>query len=145
MPQDGIILKKNQLSRAFLLIGFMVGDLYFLEKKISVPNSLGLPIDFSKKDYQALKKTAFVGFETQPLFSLSKKDSFRFYQLVDLVCKCFVSSANDTMRNMAFHNMKMEEEEYYQVRVSYIHYADKLLQEMNEKFKEETEFIRLKG
>ena len=71
---------------------------------------------------------------TKDEIKLNVEESLLLYLIVDMVCKCFVSDANVVLRKKAKENMEIGIEEYKQVSLSYIHYAQSLLQEMNQKF-----------
>jgi len=129
----GITIEKSKISQAFTLISFMVGELIF-------DGTIEPPVKVSK--YPNLDRDHFYELGTKMMGHIAMKDEIKLnveeslllYLIVDMVCKCFVSDANLVLREKAKENMEIGTEEYKQVSLSYIHYAQSLLQEMNQKF-----------
>lgn len=129
----GITIEKNKVSQAFTLISFMVGELIF-DGTIDAPVEVSKYPNLDSDHFHDLRTKMMNDIATKDEISLTVEDSLLLYLIVDMVCKCFVSDANIILREKAQENMEIEAEEYKQVSLSYIHYAQSLLNEMNEKF-----------
>ena len=130
----GVSIKKSNVSLAFTLITFMISDLIFIEKLIPLPFDLKSYDELDKEHFSHLKNKMLVTLQTKDAVHLSTKESILLYLLVDIACKCLVGDTNILLQEKARENMEIEEEEYHQVRRSYIHYAQSLIKEINENF-----------
>ncbi|MBL4624697.1 MAG: hypothetical protein JKY42_06115 [Flavobacteriales bacterium] len=129
----GITIQKTKISQAFTLISFMVGELIF-DGTVEAPVQVSRYPNLDKDHFHDLRAKMMSDLATKKEIMLDVEESLLLYLIVDMVCKCFVSDANVILREKAEENMEIDAEEYKQVSLSYIHYAQSLLNEMNEKF-----------
>ena len=111
----------------------MVGELIF-------DGTIEAPVDVSKypnldpEHFHQLRDKMMADINSKEETALNVEESLMLYLLVDMVCKCFVGDANAILRQKAQENMEIDADEYHKVSLSYIHYGQSLLNEMNEKF-----------
>ena len=129
----GITIEKSKISQAFTMISFMVGELIF-DGTIKPPVKVSKYPNLDRDHFYELRTKMMGHIATKDEIKLNVEESLLLYLIVDMVCKCFVSDANVVLRKKAKENMEIGTEEYKQVSLSYIHYAQSLLQEMNQKF-----------
>lgn len=135
----GITIQKSKISHAFALISFMVGELIFensIEAPVNIENYAGL----DSEHFRSLRIKMMHDLNTKNEVVLNIEESILLYLIVDMVCKCFVSETNIVLKEQAQQQMNIDEKEYSQVRLSYLHFAQSLLEEMNTKFGEVPEF-----
>lgn len=139
--QPTITITKNKLSMAFSLITFMVGEVLFIEKAIACPVDVNKFPEINEDDFLSLKQKQLEILNKAEKVVLDEEESLLLYLLVDIVCRCFVGDANIFLEERAAQIMEIGKEEYKQVRHSYIHYAQSLITEINNKFDKSTKFI----
>lgn len=132
--EPGITVYHSPTSAAFMLITFMVGDLLFLYKTVSFPVNLSIYKGLDSEKFNELKIKILRNQATGKYTYLNISESITMYMLVDLVCKCFVDDANETLKGLAIENVKVSEEEYEQLRINFLRYGQSLIEKMNEKF-----------
>lgn len=130
----GISVSHSQISEAFMLIVFMVGDLLFVYNAISSPVSLHLYKGLDAQSYASLKNKILKNQSAGAHTHLSLDESIHLYMLVDIVCKNFVFDNNETLKKMAIENVSVSEEEYEILRINFLRYGQSLIEKMNEKF-----------
>ena len=136
----GLSIKQSRISQSFSLITFMVCELIFVEKSLSPPTNLKHYPDLSEDDFNTLRDKVLNITNRGEEVELDIKESIRFYQLIDLTCKCMVNDADDVLRDLAQKNIDIEADEYEKVRNNYLKYAQSLLDKMNKKFNGKKEF-----
>ncbi|MDA9563247.1 hypothetical protein N9R81_01070 [Flavobacteriales bacterium] len=129
----GITIQKSKISQAFTLISFMVGELIF-DGTIESPVVVDKYPNLDQEHFHDLREKMMREIASKEEIELDVEESLLLYLIVDMVCKCFVGDANVILREKALENMEIGAEEYKQVSLSYIHYGQSLLQEMNTKF-----------
>jgi hypothetical protein len=126
---------------AFSLISFMVGEVILIEKALVSPIDLKLFPEINPESFLDLKKKQFqILEEDSTAIELNEEESLLLYLLVDIVCRCFVSEANLFLEKRANDVMSIDKEEYKAVRLSYIHFAENLISDINHKFEKSTKF-----
>lgn len=140
LNEPGITVYHSQTSAAFMLITFMVGDLLLVYKTLSSPVSLEFYAGLDDKKFIELKNKVLKNQASGEFSHLNLQESISMYLLVDLVCKCFVDEANETLKELAIENVKVSETEYEQLRINFLRYGQSLVEKMNEKF-EKNEFF----
>lgn len=135
MPNEpGITVYHSQTSAAFMLIIFMVGDLLFVYKSLAPPVNLNIYNGFDEDNFNALKNKILKKQASGEFSHLNLTESIYLYMLLDVVCKCFVDDANETLKDLAINNVKISEEEYEIMRMNFLRYGQSLIGKMNEKF-----------
>lgn len=130
---------------AFSLITFMIGEVVLIEKAIRCPLDTDKFQELNEEDFLNLKSHLLQILGDTEVVELDEFDSVLLYLLVDIACKCFVSDSNLILEQRANDIMEIPKEEYNQVRHSYIHYAQSLINEMNTKFEKSPAFINVRA
>lgn len=138
--KPGLTIYNTKTSTAFAMISFMVGELMYVYDSIEPPIDLSVYKELSTDSFNRLKVKIFKNHKSHELISLSLAESIQLYMLVDLACKCLVSDTNMELKNMAIESLDVDEEEYGQLRINYLRYAQSLIEKMNDKFKDNREF-----
>lgn len=145
MNEPGITVYHSQTSAAFMLITFMVGDLLLVYKTLEAPINLNVYNGLDEKNFNGLKNKILKNQASGEFAHLNLIESIHMYMLVDMVCKCFVDEANETLKNLAIENVKVSEEEYEQLRINFLRYGQSLIEKMNEKFEKNEVFCKALG
>ena len=132
--EPGITVYYSQTSAAFMLITFMVGDLLLVSKTLASPVNQDEYYDLDEKSFVGLKTKILQNQAKRQFSHLTMRESIRMYVLVDLVCKCFVDDANETLKTLAINNVNVSAEEYDQLRINFLRYGQSLVETMNKKF-----------
>jgi len=130
----GLTLKPSRVSQAFSLITFMVCELIFVEKSLPPPINLESYSNLNENDFNTVRDKVLNITDGEEVIELNIEESTRFYQLIDLTCKCMVNDEDDVLKDLAQKNIDIESDEYEKVRNNYLKYAQSLLDKMNKKF-----------
>jgi hypothetical protein len=134
-----ITIKNTKLSSAFTLITFLVGEL-LITKEIESPTRLENFPELDTTSFNNLKTYTMQNLNTKNEVNLSENQSVLLYLIVDTVCKCMVNETNLILEKRAMYFMEIDAEEYKQVRMSYLFYAQNFISEMNQKFEKSSLF-----
>lgn len=133
-PEPGVSISHTQTSEAFMLIVFMVGDLFFVYKNITLSLDPAVYKGLDSSSFVTLKNKILKKHKESEFTHLDIYESIRLYMLVDIVCKAFVDDTNETLRKLAIENVSISEEEYEILRINFLRYGQSLIEKMNEKF-----------
>jgi hypothetical protein len=144
MFKNSLIIEKNRITSAFVLITFLINEL-ILENKI-IPSPVNLS-DFEfidESNFRMLRHKIVAQFEEQNKAVLSFEESMMFYVYIDIACKCFVSDINHTLKDLSKRNMRISPESYDALRLQFLNTADKILSIFNKKYGEHDQMKKVK-
>lgn len=132
--EPGVSVSHTRTSEAFMLIVFLIGDLLFVYKSVSLPVNPGIYNGLNEGSFVNLKNKILKNQAAGEFSHLSLQESIFLYMLVDIVCKSFVNEANETLKELAIQNVEISEEEYDILRMNFLRYGQSLIEKMNVKF-----------
>ncbi len=144
MFKNHLIIEKNRITSAFVLITFLINELIIENKIIPSPVNLSEFEFIDENNFRMLRHKIVAQFEEQGKAVLTFEESMMFYVYIDIACKCFISDTNHALKELAKRNMKINPESYDALRLQFLSTAEKILSVFNEKYGENNRMKEVK-